>query len=83
VTEATKSPPHKSENQKPVEPVELAKPIAQDRTIETSEPDAQLADEWQERRPRRVRIRRWRRERGTHHHRDLLRIDEIFEGRRP
>ena len=83
VTEATKSPPHKSENQKPVEPVELAKPIAQDRTIETSEPDAQLADEWQERRPRRVRIRRWRRERGTRHHRDLLRIDEIFEGRRP
>ena len=79
VTEAAKSPVRTSENQKPVE---LDKPIAQDQR-ETVEPGAQLIDEWQEQRPRRVRLRRWRRERGTRHHRDLLRIDEIFEGRRP
>jgi len=43
----------------------------------------QLADEWQERRPRRTTIRRQRREIDDLHHRDLLRIQEIFEGRRP
>ena len=79
LTEATKSPLRKSENQKPVA---LDEPIAQDQ-MKTREPGTQIIDEWQERRPRRVRIRRWRRERGTRHHRDLLRIDEIFEGRRP
>jgi hypothetical protein len=41
----------------------------------------QLAEQWQERRPR--RIRRYRREMDELHHRDLLRIQEIFEGRRP
>jgi hypothetical protein len=79
MTEATKSPLRNSENQKPVE---LDKPIAEDE-MKVGEPGAQLIDAWQERRPRRVRMRRWRRERGTRHHRDLLRIEEIFEGRRP
>jgi hypothetical protein len=43
----------------------------------------QGVDQWQEQRPRRVRIRHQRREIDDLHHRDLLRIQEIFEGRRP
>jgi hypothetical protein len=49
--------------------------------LSSSQP--QLIDEWQERRPRRTRIRRERHEPDDLHHRDLLRIQEIFEGRRP
>jgi len=41
----------------------------------------QLANEWEERRPRRTR--RHRRDIDELHRRDLLRIQEIFEGRRP
>jgi hypothetical protein len=46
---------------------------------------AQLADQWQESRPRRVKMRRQRRELDDlrRRDRDLLRIQEIFEGRRP
>ena len=50
---------------------------------DSSSAQPQLADEWQERRPRRTTIRRQRREIDDLHHRDLLRIQEIFEGRRP
>jgi hypothetical protein len=50
---------------------------------DSSSNQPQLADEWQERRPRRTTIRRQRREIDDLHHRDLLRIQEIFEGRRP
>ena len=50
---------------------------------DSSSAQPQLADEWQERRPRRTTIRRQHREIDDLHHRDLLRIQEIFEGRRP
>jgi len=43
-------------------------------------PPAQLVDEWQERRARRV-VARDRRDRMGRHRRGLTRIDEIFEGR--
>ena len=49
---------------------------------DSSSSKPQLADEWQERRPRRTTLRRHR-EIDELHHRDLLRIQEIFEGRRP
>jgi hypothetical protein len=60
----------------------------QTSSIETEAPDdikprSRLIEEWQERRLRRSTIRRQRREFDDLHHRDLLRIDEIFEGRRP
>ena len=54
-----------------------------DSETESSSTRPQLADEWQESRPRRTTIRRQRREIDDLHHRDLLRIQEIFEGRRP
>ena len=54
-----------------------------DSDSDSSSSRPQLADEWQERRPRRTTIRRQRRENDDLHHRDLLRIQEIFEGRRP
>ena len=54
-----------------------------DSESDSSSNQPQLADEWQERRPRRTTIRRQRREIDDLHHRDLLRIQEIFEGRRP
>jgi hypothetical protein len=54
-----------------------------DTDNDSSSSRPQLADEWQERRPRRTTIRRQRREIEELHHRDLLRIQEIFEGRRP
>ena len=50
---------------------------------DSSSAQPQLADEWQERRPRRTTIRRQHREIDDLPHRDLLRIQEIFEGRRP
>lgn len=49
---------------------------------DSSQPRPRLIDQWEERRARRV-IRRQRRERGAHHSRDLMRIDEIFEGSQP
>jgi hypothetical protein len=57
--------------------------VVPDRDSDSSSAQPQLADEWQERRPRRTTIRRQRREIDDLHHRDLLRIQEIFEGRRP
>jgi hypothetical protein len=54
-----------------------------DSESDSSSNQPQLADEWQERRTRRTTIRRQRREIDDLHHRDLLRIQEIFEGRRP
>ena len=44
--------------------------------------DTMLYDEWQERRARRVWRRERRREERYSNHRDLLNLDEIFEGRR-
>ena len=57
--------------------------VVPDSDNDSSSARPQLADEWQERRPRRSTIRRQRREIDDLHHRDLLRIQEIFEGRRP
>lgn len=59
--------------------------VAEDRVIAADSGNAQprLVDEWQERRPRRTVIRRQRRDIDDLHHRDLMRIQEIFEGRRP
>jgi len=57
--------------------------VVPDSESNSSSAQPQLADEWQERRPRRTTIRRQRREIDDLHHRDLLRIQEIFEGRRP
>jgi hypothetical protein len=57
--------------------------VVPDSESDSSSAQPQLADEWQERRPRRTSIRRQRREIDDLHHRDLLRIQEIFEGRRP
>ena len=57
--------------------------VVPDSESDSSSNQSQLADEWQERRPRRTTIRRQRREIDDLHHRDLLRIQEIFEGRRP
>ena len=57
--------------------------VVPDSESDSSSAQPQLADEWQERRPRRTSIRRHRREIDDLHHRDLLRIQEIFEGRRP
>jgi hypothetical protein len=54
---------------------------APETETDSSSSGAQLADQWQERRPRRTTIRRQRREIDDLHHRDLLRIQEIFEGR--
>jgi hypothetical protein len=48
---------------------------------ESDEPRAQLSEQWQERRLRRVE-KHDRRGRGDHHSRDLMRIEEIFEGPR-
>jgi len=48
---------------------------------DSSSAQPRLAEQWQERRPRRTR--RHRPEIDELHHRDLLRIQEIFEGRRP
>ncbi len=45
-------------------------------------PQPVLVDQWEERRLRRVQ-RRERRERRSQRNRDLTRIDELFEGRRP
>jgi len=56
--------------------------VVPDSESDSSSGQPQLADEWQERRPRRTSIRRQRREIDDLHHRDLLRIQEIFEGRR-
>jgi len=57
--------------------------VVPDSESNSSSAQPQLTDEWQERRPRRTTIRRQRREIDDLHHRDLLRIQEIFEGRRP
>jgi len=57
--------------------------VVPDSESDSSNNQPQLTDEWQERRPRRTTIRRQRREIDDLHHRDLLRIQEIFEGRRP
>jgi hypothetical protein len=57
--------------------------VVPDTGSDSSSNQPQLADEWQERRPRRTTSRRQRREIDDLHHRDLLRIQEIFEGRRP
>jgi hypothetical protein len=59
--------------------------LAEDRAAAADSSTAQprLVDEWQERRPRRTMIRRQRRDNDDLHHRDLMRIQEIFEGRRP
>ena len=57
--------------------------VVPDSASDSSSNQPQLADEWQERRPRRTTNRRQRREIDDLHHRDLLRIQEIFEGRRP
>ena len=57
--------------------------VVPDSESDSSSNQPQLADEWQERRPRRTTLRRQRREIDDLHHRDLLRIQEIFEGRRP
>ena len=57
--------------------------VVPDSESDSSSNQPQLADEWQEHRPRRTTIRRQRREIDDLHHRDLLRIQEIFEGRRP
>jgi len=57
--------------------------VVPDTESDSSSNQPQLADEWQERRPRRTTSRRQRREIDDLHHRDLLRIQEIFEGRRP
>jgi len=56
--------------------------VLPDSESDSSSGQPQLADEWQERRPRRTTIRRQRRGIDDLHHRDLLRIQEIFEGRR-
>ena len=74
VTEASKR--HANQNATSVQ-----SSTATDSDSSSSRP--QLADEWQEQRPRRTTIRRQRREIDELHHRDLLRIQEIFEGRRP
>jgi hypothetical protein len=57
--------------------------VVPDTGSDSSSNQPQLADEWQERRPRRTTSRRQRRGIDDLHHRDLLRIQEIFEGRRP
>lgn len=59
--------------------------LAEDRATASASRNAQprMVDEWQERRPRRTVIRRQRRDIDDLHHRDLMRIQEIFEGRRP
>ena len=69
------TPPSNTENET-AEPAAKADPPP-------DQSGAQLVDEWQERRPRRIRTRRPRREFDDLHHRDLLKIEEIFEGRRP
>lgn len=74
VTEAAKR--HSSQNAPPVQ-------NAPDAESDSSSSRPQLAGEWQERRPRRTTIRRQRRDMDDLHHRDLLKIQEIFEGRRP
>ena len=58
----------------------------EDIRSEVIDPNAsqpELTDEWQERRQRRITVRRHRRDVDDLHHRDLMRIQEIFEGRRP
>ena len=60
-----------------------AEQVVPDSESDSSSNQPQLAGEWEERRPRRTTIRRQRREIDDLHHRDLLRIQEIFEGRRP
>ena len=48
----------------------------------STKPEPILVDQWEERRLRRV-WKRERREKRSQRNRDLMRIDELFEGRRP
>ena len=76
-----KTPSHLTETSKRRQ--NAAVQVVPDSESDSPSAQPQLADEWQERRPRRTSIRRQRREIDDLHHRDLLRIQEIFEGRRP
>lgn len=78
VSETTKN---SSVNRHQAEPA--TEPAKIDTTLSTSDAEPRLVDQWQERRPRRTRVKRLRRERNARQERDLLRIREIFEGPRP
>lgn len=70
----------------PVKPVRQIKtkpePAAEVDLDNTPEPRPILVDQWEERRARRV-MRRERQERRAQRNRDLIRIEELFEGKRP
>jgi hypothetical protein len=61
------------------EPEPLPKPEVNNNA---TQPRPVLVDQWEERRMRRV-LKRERRERRAQRNRDLMRIDELFEGHRP
>jgi hypothetical protein len=84
-TVATKTPSHVGTEASKHQSIKPSTSLGEIRS-EVIDPGAvqpQLADEWQERRPRRTAVRRHRRDVDDLHHRDLMRIQEIFEGRRP
>jgi len=82
VTEKPKILPErrKVDEVRPAPEVAQSDPIGASSESQDTEASAQLVDEWQERRARRVRPRE-RSDRMGRHRRGLTRIDEIFEGR--
>ena len=82
VTEKPKILPErrKVDEVRPAPEVAQSDPIGASSESQDTEARAQLVDEWQERRARRVRPRE-RSDRMGRHRRGLTRIDEIFEGR--
>ena len=82
VTEKPKNSPErrKVNDARPAPEVAQSDPIGASSESQDTEARAQLVDEWQERRARRVRPRE-RSDRMGRHRRGLTRIDEIFEGR--
>jgi outer membrane biosynthesis protein TonB len=82
VTEKPKNSPErrKVNDVRPAPEVAQSDPIGASSESQDTEARAQLVDEWQERRARRVRPRE-RSDRMGRHRRGLTRIDEIFEGR--
>jgi outer membrane biosynthesis protein TonB len=82
VTEKPKNSPErrKVNDVRPTPEVAQSDPVGASSESQDAEARAQLVDEWQERRARRVRPRE-RSDRMGRHRRGLSRIDEIFEGR--
>jgi hypothetical protein len=82
VTEKAKNLPElrKANEVKPTAAVTQSAPSEAPSESQDTKRTAQLVDEWQERRARRV-LPRERRDRTGRHRRGLTRIDEIFEGR--